>query len=153
VRGRGFFHEGFHQIAGCPHDITAFPAARHAAGTALADAGLALPEVDICELYAPCTITEVLASEAIGLFPRGHGAFAARDGETALQGRIPINTSGGCLARGHPPSLTGLYGVLELYEQLTRQAGGRQVARADIGLHMCELGNYNAALVHVLEAA
>ncbi len=153
VLGRGFFHEGYHQIGGRPHDITSFPAVRRAADTALAEAGIVLADVDVCELYAPCTITEVLASEAIGLFPRGRGAIAAREGETTPQGRSPINTSGGCLARGHPPSLTGLYGVLELYEQLAGKAGGRQVADARVGLHACELGNYNAALVHVLEAA
>ena len=72
--------------------------------------------------------------------------------EKARGGRRPINTSGGCLSRGHPPSLTALYGLLELREQLLGNSGERQVKNAKRGLHVCELGNYNAALSHVLEA-
>jgi len=44
-----------------------------------------------------------------------------------------------------------LYSYVEAYEQLTGQAGGRQVRDAELGVTACELGNYNAALVHVLE--
>ena len=122
-----------------------------AAERALAEASRALEDIDLAELYAPCTITEVLVSESIGFFGRGTGARAAAEGMSALGGRIPINTSGGCLSRGHPPSLTALYGLLELREQLLGLAGPRQVVGAATGMHVCELGNYNAALVHVLE--
>lgn len=151
VSGRGFCSEGYHQIGDCRHDMTAFPVARIACDTALAQAGIALADVDLAELYAPCTITEVLVSEAIGLFARGEGARAAAEGRTGPGGDRPLNTSGGCLSRGHPPSLTALYGLLELREQLLGTAAGRQVAGAAHGLHVCELGNYNAALAHVLE--
>ena len=153
VSGRGFHSEGYHQIGDQPHDMTAFPSARIATRAALDEAGLALPDVQCLELYAPCTITEVLVSEAIGVFGRGHGAQAAADGRTGPAGDRPLNTSGGCLARGHPPSLTALYGLLELREQLLGRAGARQVAGARAALHVCELGNYNAALAHVLERA
>ena len=153
VAGRGFCHEGFHQIGDHPHDMTAFPAARHAVDAAFAEAGIGLADVDVAELYAPCTITEVLVTEALGICPRGGGAAAAATGETAVGGRLPVNTSGGCLSRGHPPSLTALYGLLELREQLLGKAGARQVGAAERGLHCCELGNYNAALAHVLEAS
>ena len=95
----------------------------------------------------------MLVSEALGLAPRGGGARAAHDGETTLGGRIPICTSGGCLSRGHPPFVTGLYNFVELAEQLRHRAGERQVANARLGLSVSELGNYNAALVHILEAA
>ena len=47
-------------------------------------------DMDLAELYAPCSIVEVLVSEAIGLCARGHGAHAAAAGETRLGGRIPI---------------------------------------------------------------
>ena len=72
-------------------------------------------------------------------------------GATSVGGRIPINTSGGCLSRGHPPSLTALYGMLELRQQLLGRCGERQVKDARLAMHCCELGNYNAALIHVLE--
>lgn len=152
LRGRGFAHDGHHPIGSHPHDITRFPALREASAHALNEAGVDLGAIDLAELYAPCTITEVLATEAVGWFERGAGAHAAACGATSLHGRIPINTSGGCLSRGHPPTLTGLYGLFEIYEQLTGRAGRRQIAAAQLAMAACEGGNYNTALVHVLEA-
>lgn len=151
VKGRGFCHDGRHQIGAAPHDITDFESLRIAAPAAMESANIGLQDIDFAELYAPCTITEVLASEAIGFFDRGEGAHAAADGRTSIGGAIPINTSGGCLSRGHPPALTALYGLLEARQQLLGLAGTRQVANANIALTTCEAGNYNAAIVHVLE--
>ena len=152
VLGRGFSHDGRHQMGSSPHEITDFPAARQATATALEDAAVNLEQVNVAELYAPCTITEALVVEAIGLAEKGRGALAAGSGETAIGGRIPVCTSGGCLSRGHPPGLTALYGIAELFDQLLHRAGKRQVAGAGLGLHLCELGNYNAALAHVMDA-
>ncbi len=152
LKGRGFHHEGAHQITETPTDMTEFNAAKRAVATAYADAGVGAADMDFAEVYAPCTIVEVLVSEALGLVPRGAGARAAADGETRLGGRIPICTSGGCLSRGHPPFITGLYNFVEVAEQLRHRAGERQVRDASLALTAAELGNYNAALVHVLEA-
>lgn len=152
VRGRGFHHEGAHQISEVPSDMIAFNAAIRAGASAYAAAGLSPADIDFAELYAPCTIVEVLVSEALGLVPRHQGAVRAAAGETSLGGRLPICTSGGLIARGHPPFITPLYSFLEAFEQLTGRAGKRQVAGANIGMTACELGNYNAALVHLLEA-
>jgi acetyl-CoA C-acetyltransferase len=151
VAGRGFYHEGYHQIGDQPHDMIGFPAAAKASAAALTEAGVALGDIHLAELYAPCTITEVLVCEAIGISARGRGADDAASGATSIGGRFPVNTSGGCLSRGHPPSLTALYGLLELRDQLLGRSGARQVKQAHLALHACELGNYNAALVHVLE--
>ena len=151
VRGRGFSHDGRHQIGSTPHDITAFESLRIAGPSALNEAGATLNDIDVAEIYAPCTITEVLASEALGWFARGDGAIAADEGRTAIDGDVPINTSGGCLSRGHPPALTALYGLLEVREQLLGLSGTRQVKDAKLALTSCEAGNYNAAIVHVLE--
>lgn len=152
ITGRGFHHEGAHQISEVPNDMIAFESAQRAAATAYAEAGVGAAELDFAEVYAPCTIVEALVSEAIGLVPRGHGAAAAAAGETRLGGRIPVCTSGGLLSRGHPAYVTPLYGYLEAAEQLRGRAGARQVPGARRGAVTCELGNYNAALVHVLEA-
>ena len=151
VLGRGFSHDGHHQIGCVPHDLTDFPAAREATELALSNAGILLENIDVAELYAPCTITEALVIESTGLVEKGRGVIAASTGETALGGRIPICTSGGCLSRGHPPGLTALYGMAELFDQLLNKAGRRQVKNAGFGLHLCELGNYNAALAHVMD--
>ncbi|MEZ5498675.1 MAG: thiolase family protein [Steroidobacteraceae bacterium] len=151
VRGRGFAHDGFHPLGDRAHDMTRFPAAEQACGAALEDAGVAIADIDVAELYAPCTITEAIVTESAGICARGQGALAALGGETTLGGRLPVNTSGGCLSRGHPPAVSGLYGMLELREQLLGRAGLRQVNGARLAMASSEGGNYNSALVHVLE--
>jgi acetyl-CoA C-acetyltransferase len=153
VRGRGFHHEGVHQVSDKPNDMTAFVPARRAAQTAYEAAGITAADIDFAELYAPCTIVEICVAEACGLLERGKGARASADGQTSIGGRIPLSTSGGLLSRGHPPHVTPLYGFVELADQLRRCAGARQVEGAELGLITCELGNYNAALVHILQAA
>ncbi len=152
VRGRAFYHEGAHQISDTPTDMIAFNAAATAASAAYEHAGVGPDDIDLAELYAPCTIVEVLASEAVGFARRGEGALAAAAGETSLGGRIPIATSGGLTSRGHPSYATPLYNIIELADQLRGRAGARQVAGGRLALLMNELGNYNAAMVHVLEA-
>lgn len=152
VRGRGFYHDGSHQINDVPNDMISFEAAARASRDAYAQAGITAADLDVVELYAPCTIVEVLVTEAIGLVPKGHGARAAAAGETRLGGRIPVSTSGGLTSRGHPAYVTSLYNYVELAEQLRGRAGARQVKNARFGLSTGELGNYNAALVHILEA-
>lgn len=151
VKGRGFAHDGYHQIGDQPHDMLAFPAARQASSNAMTEAKLTLADINVAELYAPCTITEILVTESIGIAETGKGTAIAKNGDTSLGGRLPVSTSGGCLSRGHPPGLTALYGLAELFDQLLHRADARQVNDAELGLHMCELGNYNAALAHILE--
>ena len=132
--------------------MIALVSAAKAGHEAFVEAGIAASNVDFAELYAPCTIVEVLVSEALGLVPRGHGARLAEEGQTALGGRIPICTSGGLQSRGHPAYVTPFYSFVEVMDQLRGRAGQRQVSNAQIAVTSAELGNYNAALVHVLEA-
>lgn len=151
VLGQGFHHEGAHQISEVPNDMIALGSAERAGRAAMAQAGIGPADIDLAELYAPCTIVEVLVSEALGLLPRGEGARRCAEGETSLGGRLPLCTSGGLLSRGHPAYVTPLYGFVELAEQLRDRAGPRQVPGVRLGLATAELGNYNAAMVHVLE--
>lgn len=151
VRGRGFFHEGAHQISDRPNSMIRLEAARAAARLAYEDASVSGEDIDLAEIYAPCTIVEVLASEAFGLCPDGEGAVWAEEERTSIGGGIPICTSGGCMSRGHPPLVTPLYNVVEVVQQLRGEAGERQVEGAGLGLTSCELGNYNAALLHIFE--
>jgi acetyl-CoA acetyltransferase len=65
-------------------------------------AGVGPAGIDFAELYAACTIIEILVSEGLGLVPRGEGARWAADGRTTLGGQIPLSTSGGLISRGHP---------------------------------------------------
>ncbi|MFN5511083.1 MAG: thiolase family protein [Burkholderiales bacterium] len=151
VRGRGFEHEGLHQISDQPGDALAYAPLRGASARALAQAGLSLQDMGTFQVYAPCTIVEALGTEALGLFERGQGAVAAAEGLTRFDGRHPVNTCGGCLSRGHPPEVTPLYDVVEAITQVHGRAQGRQVQRREFAMSICELGKYNAALVHILE--
>ncbi len=57
----------------------------------------------------------------------GDPGRATLDGDTALDGRLPINPSGGLKARGHPLAATGIAQVVECAWQLTGCAEGRQL--------------------------
>ncbi len=153
VVGRGFHHEGVHQVSPTPRSLTWFESAEIASQKAYADAGIAASDLDFAEIYAPCSIVELILSESLGLVPRGEGGAAAVDGVTSLGGDIPISTSGGCASRGHPPLVTPLYNVYEAVQQLRGEAGTRQVRDAEIGAVTGELGDYNATMLHILRAA
>lgn len=152
LRGEGFYHEGAHQISEVPNDMIAFEAAQIAGRKAYAQAGVSASDIDFAELYAPCTIVEVLVAEALGLTPRGQGGKMAAAGETSVGGSIPLSTSGGLTSRGHPAYVTPLYSYVEVMDQFRGRAGGRAVKGANLALTSAELGNYNAAMVHILEA-
>lgn len=151
IRGRGFDHEGIHQIADFPTSSLDYSALTRAAHRGLATAGLEVADISTFQLYAPCTIVEILATEALGLFARGSGAIAAAAGATSIGGIHPVNTCGGCLSRGHPPEVSPLYDVVEACTQILGRAGRRQIEGARLAMCVSELGKYNAALVHILE--
>ena len=71
---------------------------------------------------------ELIALEDTGLVPPGKAGRATLDGDTALDGRIPINPSGGLKARGHPLAATGIAQIVECVWQLTGGAPGRQLS-------------------------
>lgn len=109
-------------------------AVRLAAEKAYKMAGLSPEDVDVAELHDAFQILEVVESEEVGFFKRGEGHIAARNGETRVGGRIPINTSGGLKAKGHPLGATGVSQIVELVRQLRGEATGRQVEGAKVGL-------------------
>ena len=102
-------------------------ATRLAAKRAYAMAGVGPDDIDMAEVHDCFTITEILDIEDLGFVEKGKGGLAALEGETALGGRIPINTSGGLLAKGHPIGATGVAQLVECFWQLRGQAGDRQV--------------------------
>ncbi|MBM3674714.1 MAG: thiolase domain-containing protein [Actinobacteria bacterium] len=95
---------------------------------AYAMAGIGPADVDMCEVHDCFTITEILDVEDLGFFEKGKGGVASLEGETSLTGRIPVNTSGGLLAKGHPIGATGIAQITECWWQLRGDAGERQVA-------------------------
>lgn len=109
-------------------------AVRLAAQKAYTMAGMTPQDIDVAELHDAFQILEIVESEEVGFFKRGQGHIAARNGETRIGGRIPINTSGGLKAKGHPLGATGVSQVVELVRQLRGEAYGRQVEGARTGL-------------------
>lgn len=98
------------------------------------EAGLGPGEIDVIELHDASAPAEIIAYEALGLCGPGEGGKLVESGATRLGGRIPVNTSGGLLRKGHPVGATGLAQLVELTEQLQGRSGPRQVAGAMVGL-------------------
>ena len=113
--------------------LTTFEATVRAAREAYATAGITPQDVDAVELHDCFTMAEIIDSEDLGFFDKGKGGPAVADGLTQPDGRIPINPSGGLLAKGHPVGATGLGQIYELVQQL-RGRHPNQVKDAEIGL-------------------
>jgi acetyl-CoA C-acetyltransferase len=113
-------------------------------------AGLKPDDIQVAELHDAFTILEIVESEQAGFFPSGQGHRALEQGQTKLNGRLPINPSGGLKARGHPVGATGVAQLVELVWQLRGQAGERQVDGAVNGFS-CNFGGFgNNVLAFVL---
>ncbi len=107
--------------------FTAMKATQLAAERAYAMASVEPSQIDSAEVHDCFTITEILDIEDLGFVEKGKGGVASLEGETSLTGRIPINTSGGLLAKGHPIGATGVAQIVECWWQLRGEAEERQV--------------------------
>lgn len=133
-------------------DLTAMKAVRVAAQKAYEMAGMKPSSIDVAEVHDMATILEIVQTEELDFFPRGQGWKAAMDGVTSLLGPMPINTSGGLKAKGHPLGATGVAQVAEIAAQLQGRAGERQV-KASVGLTCNVAGFGNNVIVAILEVA
>jgi acetyl-CoA C-acetyltransferase len=132
-------------------DLTTIRAAGKAAERAYAMAGKKPEEIDFAEVHDCFTIAEIVISEALGFFEPGQGGPAAEAGLTALDGRMPINVSGGLKSKGHPVGATGVAQIVEITEQLRGECGDRQVKNARVGLAQNMGGSGGSSVVHILE--
>jgi acetyl-CoA C-acetyltransferase len=114
-------------------------------------AGVGPDDVDFAEVHDCFAIAELLAYEDLGFCDRGEAATLLREGVTDREGDLPVNTSGGLKAKGHPIGATGTGQVVEAFEQLTGRAGDRQLADPQYGLTHNVGGSGGAAVVHILE--
>ncbi len=108
-------------------------------------------DIDIAEVHDCFTIAEILAIEALGFCKIGEGGKLTEKGETALKGRIPVNTSGGLKAKGHPVGATGIAQAVEVALQLRGEADKRQVKNAKIGLTHNVGGSGATCAVHIFK--
>jgi acetyl-CoA C-acetyltransferase len=121
-----------------------------AAGKRAYEMAKVLPEdIDLVEVHDCFTIAEIVAIEDLGFFKKGQGGPATLAGETAIGGKIPVNTSGGLKACGHPVGATGLKQAVECVEQLRGVAGKRQVDGAEIAMTHNVGGTGGTAVCHI----
>lgn len=143
-------------VSGVPAGAPEGSATRRAGRAAYAMAGLGPGDVSLAEVHDPTAPQELFDLEELDLAPPGGAVALVERGDTALGGALPINVSGGLVARGHPVGATGVAQIAELAEQLTGRAGARQVADARVGLAQMAGGLVGAdsavAAVHLLLA-
>ncbi|HXM55141.1 MAG TPA: thiolase family protein [Candidatus Dormibacteraeota bacterium] len=130
---------------------SAVPAVREA--YELAAAG---PEdLDVIELHDATSVIEMYVYERLSLCPPDEVGRLVRERTTWLGGRLPVNPSGGLIARGHPMGATGAAQIVELAWQLEGRCGARQVPSARLGLAYSVGGwvgsDVGACCVHVLQ--
>jgi acetyl-CoA acetyltransferase len=129
--------------------FTSLMTAKLAAKQAYEMADVKPENVDCAEVHDCFTIAEIIAYEDLGFCKSGEGGRLVESGKTRLGGEMPVNTSGGLKAKGHPVGATGTGQAYEMYLQLTGQAERRQVKDAKIGLSHNVGGSGATATVHI----
>jgi acetyl-CoA C-acetyltransferase len=129
--------------------LTSLLSAKLAAKTAYEMAAVKPEDLDVAEVHDCFTFVELMAYEDLGFCPPGEGGKLVDSGETRLGGRLPVNTSGGLKAKGHPVGATGTAQAYEIYLQLTGHAEKRQVKNAKTGLTHNVGGSGATAAVHI----
>jgi len=131
-------------------DLSTRPELQQCAKAAYGQAGVRPEEIDFAELHDGFTIMEWVGMENIGLAATGKAPAKTAAGETALQGKQPINPSGGLKACGHPLAATGVRQIAELVTQLRGEAGERQVPKNQLGLALNIGSLIGSATIHIL---
>jgi len=126
-------------------DVT--PATTLAADAAYAQAGVGPDDLDVVELQDTDAARELLSYEELGLCPIGGAAKLLDEGATRMDGRLPVNPSGGLLSKGEPLGASALGQLVELTRQLRGDAGPRQVAGAKAALGHTVGRGANASVV------
>ena len=120
------------------------------------ESGLGPEDIDVAEVHDAFSIAELIYYEAFGFCARGDGASLLNSGATSIGGKIPINPSGGLLAKGHPVGATGAAQVVEIVRQLRGEAGARQVEGAKVGMTHATGGgisgfDHGACSIHIFQ--
>jgi acetyl-CoA C-acetyltransferase len=128
-------------------DICTITATKRAAEQAFGDTSLSRKDIDLVEVHDCFTIAEILALEDLGFVKKGEGGKLYTEGQTYIDGDLPVNSDGGLKASGHPVGATGIKQIVELVKQLRGEAeNGRQVNNAEVGLAH-NLGGSGATVV------
>jgi acetyl-CoA C-acetyltransferase len=135
VKVLGLGHGTDHHAVQHRLSLTSLGATIIAAEKAFQMANLSPKDVDVCELHDAFSIFELVNMEDVGLARRGDSIELVREGRTEVFGDIPVNTTGGLKARGHPTGATGIAQIHDIYNQLVGAAPtGLQVDSPRIAL-------------------
>ncbi|MFQ5479081.1 MAG: thiolase family protein [Candidatus Binatia bacterium] len=120
--------------SGWDHDPTEEGTVELCSQEAYEESGCGPEDLDVIECHDASAPAELITYESIGLCAKGDGGKLVDAGDTTLGGRVPVNTSGGLLRKGHPVGATGIAQIVELTEQLQGRSGKRQVDGAKLAL-------------------
>ncbi len=133
--------------------ITTWDALKKASKMAYEMANKTPGDIDVAETHDCFTIAEIIEYEDLGFTKKGKGGKFIEDGESALDGSLPVNTSGGLKAKGHPIGATGLAQITEITTQLRGQADKRQISDAEVGLTHNLSGFATNHVVHIFSSS
>lgn len=115
-------------ITSQPQDLTVLTTVREAIRQALESARITYNQIGTAEVHDCFSIAGILSIEALGFAAPGEGAGFVAAGNTARDGIIPVNTTGGLVGWGHPTGATGVHQAVTIWEQLTGRAGDAQIS-------------------------
>jgi len=125
------FAQVVRNITNFPEDLTELQTIKKAAHQAMADAGVTIDQIGTVETHDCFSIAGVLATEALGLAENGKGWEYVAAGNTAHDGAMPMNTTGGLIGWGHPTGATGVHQAVTIWQQLTGKAGDAQIKMSE----------------------
>ena len=115
-------------------DFTGLECDQIAAKQLYEQAGIGPDEIDLAEVHDCFSMAEIVHYEDLGFCEKGEGGRFVEEGHSDLGGKLPVNTSGGLLSKGHVIGATGVSQITEVVKQLRGNAGERQVQGAKVGL-------------------
>ena len=134
-------------------DITTLRAVKISSEKAYKMAGVKPADIQFAEVHDCFTIAEIVAIEDLGFVKKGEGGPYSLAGKTCVQGELPVNTSGGLKAKGHPVGATGVGQICDVVQQIRGEADERQVRRNSLGLAQNLGGSGATSVVTILGAA
>ena len=109
--------------------------AERVSGKAYQEAGISAKDIQVAEVHDAAAPIELYLYEALGFCGAGESGKMIDDRQTWFDGKLPVNTSGGLTAKGHPAGATGLAQLTEIVWQMRSEAGDRQIKPIpDVGL-------------------
>ncbi|EYE97848.1 putative sterol carrier protein [Aspergillus ruber CBS 135680] len=133
-------------------DLMGFSMARNACRAAIAEAGVNVKDIKVCELHDCFSANEMITIDALELCEPGKAHEMVSKGDITYNGKMVINPSGGLISKGHPLGATGLAQCAELVWHLRGWANNRLISGTDAALQH-NLGLGGAVVVTVYKRA